>query len=1048
MANLFDVQGFGALSEWNGQFASASASQAFATIASLGSNSIELTARIWTQTGTSTSVIADPAKTESDSSLLAGFAAAHADGLAVLFKAAISPLDGTATSSLAPTDVAGFFASYKAEIVHLASVAQAGGVETFAIGNEMSSLSGAPYRGYWTDLIAAVRQVYHGELTYAAATDEAGKVSFWDQVDTIGVNTYPPLTSSNTPTVQDLVHAWTEVPINPYYATAFGYQSPVDFLHALSEQNGKPVLMTEVGYRSIDGTAIAPGSWATSGTPDSVAQADAYNAFFQVWAAHGGSWLKGVELWQWDLGNQYSPTGYSVMGKPAEAVVAQYFHGDGTVPALTVNGSAVADIIDLGQGNNVIDGGLGDDVIRGGSGDDVITGGPASTARLATTTITLTGYGSVVGGVGAQAQILINGKPVSGLLEFTPAADPSGYQTFTVSFDNPDQITSVDISLVNSAPGRALHIKDFSINGTALGPADATNASSPGSFDLYVRTIHVDTSAHQDWFFGASTDNDVIDGGAGNDVISGGAGNDTIDGGDGIDMAVYAGSARDYAIGLVGNDIVVSDGVAGRDGTDHLSNVEFLQFADTTISTASLAASQSGLAAGDTLLVQAVDGAGNVTGETVSHADGSRDVYSSGAAGTGFAFEHDVIGAGGHTILIERFFADGELGFRQSLDGDGTVHSVNYNTSGHLIAFATSYADGSFDQFTFDASGSETGEVIRHADGSRDISSYGIVGKDYTSQHVVNDPSGHSLLIEQFHADGSLALQQTVDAGGVRTLDQYDGLGHLSQQTVTQKDGSWLQSSYASDGSLAVETLRHADGSRDIYSYGIVGKDYTTQHVVNDPSGHSLLIEQFHADGSLALQQTVDAGGVRTLDQYDSLGRLAQQTVTQTDGSWMQSGYASDGTLTGDIVRHVDGSREVDSYHITGQAYSARHDVIDPAGHRLATTFDNDDGSHTMTAYASGVTLTATAGNDVMNGAGGDNFVFKAISGHDVINNFKAGDSAGHDVVEIASSVAADLTQLSIQVVGHDTIIDFGHDASITLTGVTTPLTPHDVLIV
>jgi hypothetical protein len=162
----------------------------------------------------------------------------------------------------------------------------------------------------------------------------------------------------------------------------------------------------------------------------------------------------------------------------------------------------------------------------------------------------------------------------------------------------------------------------------------------------------------------------------------------------------------------------------------------------------------------------------------------------------------------------------------------------------------------------------------------------------------------------------------------------------------------------------------------------------------------------------------------------------------------MQSGYASDGTLTGDIVRHVDGSREVDSYHITGQAYSARHDVIDPAGHRLATTFDNDDGSHTMTAYASGVTLTATAGNDVMNGAGGDNFVFKAISGHDVINNFKAGDSAGHDVVEIASSVAADLTQLSIQVVGHDTIIDFGHDASITLTGVTTPLTPHDVLIV
>jgi len=46
------------------------------------------------------------------------------------------------------------------------------------------------------------------------------------------------------------------------------------------------------------------------------------------------------------------------------------------------------------------------------------------------------------------------------------------------------------------------------------------------------RTIHFDTTNHQDWFFGASTDNDVIYGGAGDDVITGGIGNDRIDGGD------------------------------------------------------------------------------------------------------------------------------------------------------------------------------------------------------------------------------------------------------------------------------------------------------------------------------------------------------------------------------------------------------------------------------------------------------------------------------------------------------------------------------------
>jgi hypothetical protein len=111
VANLFDVQGFGALSEWNGQFASLSATQAFQQMAALGSNSIELTARIWTATKSGTDVFADPGKTESDASLLAGFEAARASGLSVVFKPAISPLDGTGVAALAPTDVSAFFAS-------------------------------------------------------------------------------------------------------------------------------------------------------------------------------------------------------------------------------------------------------------------------------------------------------------------------------------------------------------------------------------------------------------------------------------------------------------------------------------------------------------------------------------------------------------------------------------------------------------------------------------------------------------------------------------------------------------------------------------------------------------------------------------------------------------------------------------------------------------------------------------------------------------------------------------------------------------------------
>ncbi|HEY8332781.1 MAG TPA: hypothetical protein VIQ05_03220 [Tardiphaga sp.] len=944
MAGIFQVQGFGALSEYNGQFSTTSAAQSFQNMASLGSNSVALTVRIWTDSRTGSTVIAHPDKTESDASLLAGFQAAHAAGLSVVFKPGITGLDSTISSSLQPADVDAFFASYKAEIVHLAGIAEQGGVATFAIGNEMSKLSGAQYLPEWTDLIAAVREVYHGELTYSAATDEASHVGFWSELDTISVNTYPPLTSSTTPTVQDLVHAWNEVPINPYYAAAFDYKSPVDFLHSLSLAYGKPVLMSEVGYRSIDGTAINPGGGSSKAPADAAEQADAYNAFLQVWSAQGGSWLKGAEFWQWDLNGQASPTGYSVQGKPAADLVSQYFHGTGVVPDLVVAGSAVADVIDLGRGDDTINGGLGGDLIRGGAGNDSITGGPDVTARLATTTVTLTGWGSVVDGIGATARILVNGQVVSGLMTFTPATDPSGYQTYTVTFDNPAQIGSIAVELTNSASGRALHVKDFVVNGVALTPDQGTNASSPGSFDLYVRTINFDTSAHQDWFVGAASDNDVI---------TGGGGNDTIDGGGGTDTAVFSGNASYYTISLDGGQIVVTDGVSGRDGVDHISNVEVLKFADIGINTSGLVPASTTAREGDRYQIQSADSAGNITGETVRHVDGTRDVYSSAIVGQSYTSQHVSIGANGHTTLVERFFADGDLAFRQVTAGDGSVNASDYDADGHLIKFATSHADGSSDQFTFNAAGYETSETSRHTDGSRDIHTYGITGTDYTTEHVVRDAAGHSILIEQFHGDGALALKQTMSADGVRTLDQYDGRGQITQQTVTQKDGSFVQSSYALDGALAIQTTRHADGSRDVDTFGIEGK-----------------------------------------------------------------------------------------------AYAARHDAFDAAGHRFSTTFDNNDGGHTMTAYASGVTLTSTAASDVMNSAGGNTFVFREASGHDVINNFKAGEGAGHDVLEIASAIAADLAHLSVHVVGTDTLIDLGHDASITLTGVVTPLTSHDVLIV
>ena len=74
---------------------------------------------------------------------------------------------------------------------------------------------------------------------------------------------------------------------------------------------------------------------------------------------------------------------------------------------------------------------------------------------------------------------------------------------------------------------------------------------------------------------------DTITGNTANNALKGGLGNDTMDGGAGSDTAVFSGAKADYTItGLGTTSITVVDNntADGNDGTDTLSNFEFLEF--------------------------------------------------------------------------------------------------------------------------------------------------------------------------------------------------------------------------------------------------------------------------------------------------------------------------------------------------------------------------------------------------------------------------------------------------------------------------------------
>ena len=84
-----------------------------------------------------------------------------------------------------------------------------------------------------------------------------------------------------------------------------------------------------------------------------------------------------------------------------------------------------------------------------------------------------------------------------------------------------------------------------------------------------------------------SSGSDALLGYAGNDVINGGAGNDTIDGGDGTDTALFSGNYATAAISYSAITKAFTITTAAG-GTDTLTNIETLTFADQSISAASL----------------------------------------------------------------------------------------------------------------------------------------------------------------------------------------------------------------------------------------------------------------------------------------------------------------------------------------------------------------------------------------------------------------------------------------------------------------------------
>lgn len=207
-------------------------------------------------------------------------------------------------------------ASYSKFILEYAGLAERIDAEILCIGTELENFVDAR-PDYWQQLIVKIKTIYHGKLTYAANWNEYRRTSFWKDLDYIGVDAYFPVSQMKTPTVADCKAGW---------------QAHKLLLKTFSEENNKPILFTEFGYRSMDFAGNEP--WQSNHNIKTInleGQANATEALFEeFW---NEPWFAGGFVWKWH--HDHPETGgsdnnrFTPQNKLAQEVITRFYGKQG-----------------------------------------------------------------------------------------------------------------------------------------------------------------------------------------------------------------------------------------------------------------------------------------------------------------------------------------------------------------------------------------------------------------------------------------------------------------------------------------------------------------------------------------------------------------------------------------------------------------------------------------------------------------------------------------------------------------------------------------------